>query len=489
MEPEAQYPLTRRWQRLFALGHGGGYVPVGALLLFGAVYYLLGLIGLQFNHEVRGFSAVWIPSGAAFFMVLLGGYRWAVGPLIGMSLVAIHLQLPLAMGAGAALGVTLEALLPVMLLRTLGFDPRLERIRDVMLFIAVAVVLGPVFAASLGTLGLSYSGVSLSAGLADIWLLWWLGNSVGCLVIAGLLLVLATSDERATTSRCRLFLLSLLGGVALTSMLSVMQLSVGQPTLLLFALVPLIVFAATYCGRQGATLLGFGATVASLITRYYVPADLYASHMVGLFSLDIALIWVASFTGLVVASAYSEHGASTMYARLAERDGLTSLINRTTFEQRLVRAIDGARRDGRPQVHALMFLDLDDFKQINDRFGHAVGDQVLRRIARLLMSQVRARDTVARLGGDEFVILLENCSAGSARQMAERIAAGVREVAVTVGTEVCQVTSSIGVVPIGVATGSMEEVLATADSAHYQAKDSGKNRVHDLLMEALPDEG
>lgn len=489
MEPEAQYSLTRPWHGLFALSHGRGFVPVVSLLLAGLVYYLLGLAGLHFSHELRGFSAVWIPSGAAFFMVLLGGYRWAVVPLIGMSLVAIDLHLPLAMGAGAALGTTLEALLPVLLLRMLGFDPRLERIRDVMLFIAVAVVLGPVFTATLGTLGLSYSGITPPAAVADIWLLWWLGNSVGCLVIGGVLLVLATSVASTATPRCRLFLLSLLGGVALTSMLSVMQLSVGQPTLLLFALVPLIVFAATYCGRQGAMLLAFAATVASLITRHYVPPDVYASHMVGLFSLDVALIWVASFTGLVVASAYSEHGVGTMYARLAEHDGLTDLINRTTFEQRLARAIDGARRDGRTQVHALMFIDLDDFKQVNDRFGHAVGDQVLRRIARLLMSQVRGRDTVARLGGDEFVILLENCPAGSARQMAERIAAGVRDVTVATGEQICQVTSSIGVVPIGAGTGSMEQVMAAADGAHYRAKDNGKNRVHDLTMEVLPDEG
>ena len=106
MEPEAQYSLTRPWPGLLALSHGRGFVPVVILFLSGFAYYLLGLVGLHFSHELQGFSAVWIPSGAAFFMVLLGGYRWAVAPLIGMSLVATHLQLPLAMGAGATLGAT-----------------------------------------------------------------------------------------------------------------------------------------------------------------------------------------------------------------------------------------------------------------------------------------------------------------------------------------------------------------------------------------------
>jgi diguanylate cyclase (GGDEF)-like protein len=421
----------------------------------------------------------------AFFVVLFGGPLWALGALAGMSLVALHLHLPLPMAAGAALGAWLEALLPVLLLRALGFDPRLERIRDVMLFICGAVLIGPLFTASLGTLGLSYAGVSLAAGLSEIWLLWWLGNSVGCLVIAGLLLVLATSVDNEVSPRCRLLLLSLLGGVALTSMLSVMQLSVGQPTLLLFALVPLIVFAATYCGRQGAMLLSFAATAAALVAMRSVPRDAYASHMMGLFSLDVALIWVAAFTGLVVASAYSERGAGAMYAYLAEHDGLTRLINRVTFEQRLARAIEDARRDGRPQVHALMFIDLDDFKQVNDRFGHAAGDKVLCHISRLLTSQVRSRDTVARLGGDEFVVLLENCAAASARQMAERIAAAVREFSLTVGDTACRVTTSIGVVPIGAGSGTMAEVLAAADRAHYRAKDNGKDRVHpDFVGEA-----
>lgn len=486
---DAQYSLSPVWRNLFTLVRGRGLFPHSIPLLFGLLYYLLGLASLHCTHQPVGFTTIWIPSGVTFFVVLFGGYRWMIGPLVGMSLLVIHLQLPLPAAAGAVLGALFEALLPVMLLRALNFNPKLNQIRDVMLFITVAVVMGPLFSATLGTLGLSYSDVPHTIGLVDIWLLWWLGNSLGCLIIAGLLLTQATSGERPVTPGCRLFVLSLLAGVALTSMLSVMQMSAGEPTLLLFALVPLIVFAATFCGRQGATLLAFGATLASMLTRCYVPPDLYATHMVGLYSLDVALIWVASFTGLVVASAYSEHGVCARYERLAQHDGLTSLFNRVTFQQRLTRALESARRDGRFQVHALMFIDLDDFKQINDRFGHLVGDQVLRRIARLLVSQVRGRDTVARIGGDEFVILLENCSAETARQMAERIAQAVRGLQLPTEVGVCQVTASIGVTPIGAGTSSVEEALAAADRAHYRAKRSGKNRVHDVIMDAAPDEG
>ena len=213
------------------------------------------------------------------------------------------------------------------------------------------------------------------------------------------------------------------------------------------------------------------------MTMYKVPQGVYAPHMVGHFSIDVALIWVGAFTGLVVASAYSEQGARAMYAYLARHDGLTRLINRQAFEERLERAILSARQNGHTQSHALMFIDLDDFKLINDRYGHAAGDRVLRELAALLQTQVRGRDTVARLGGDEFVVLLENCDAGCAGQMAERIADAVRGLQVPVAAERCQVTVSIGVVSLGSDAGTLEQVLAAAARAHYQAKLAGTDPV------------
>jgi len=440
-------------------------------------YLLLGYLSLYLGQGYSGLPGIWLPSGVALFLVLAGGYRLAAGPLLGMLALALYQQMPLAVALVAALGAASEALLPTLLLRRLRFDPRLQRIRDVMLFVLLAVLIGPLFSAVPGTLAAYQGAGEMSVHPLDHASLWWLANSIGCLVLGGLLLVWATASRVSLTLRCRLFLTALLSGVALASMLSVLQLSVGQPTLLLFLVVPLIVFAAVYCGQQGATLLSLGATLSTLVTMYRVPEAVYAAHMVGHFSIDVALIWVAAFTGLVVASAYSEQGARSMYAYLARHDGLTRLINRQAFEERLERAILSARQIGKAHSHALMFIDLDDFKLINDRYGHATGDRVLRELAALLQTQVRGRDTVARLGGDEFVVLLENCDAGCAGQMAERIAEAVRGLQVPVAAECCQVTVSIGVVPLGGDAGSLEQVLAAADRAHYQAKLEGKDQV------------
>ncbi|MCW8908206.1 MAG: diguanylate cyclase [Sedimenticola sp.] len=486
MEQEARLPADSPWIWLSALSRGrrAGHVvmQLASLLL----YLMLGFFSLHLGQGYSGLPGIWLPSGIALFLVLAGGYRLAVGPFLGMLVLALYQQMPLAVALAAALGATLEALLPTLLLRRLKFDPRLQRIRDVMLFVLFAVLIGPLFSAVPGTLAGYYTALEMSVRPLDHASLWWLANSVGCLVVGGLLLVWATASRISLTLKCRLFLTALLSGVALASMLSVLQLSVGQPTLLLFLVVPLIVFAAVYCGQQGATLISLGAALATLVTMYEVPQAVYAPHMVGHFSIDVALIWVAAFTGLVVASAYSEQGARAMYADLARHDGLTRLINRHAFEERLERAIQSARQSGKAQSHALMFIDLDDFKLINDRYGHAAGDRVLRELAALLQMQVRSRDTVARLGGDEFVVLLEYCDADCAGQMAERIAEAVRGLQLPVSGARCQVTVSIGVVPVGSEAGEVEQVLAAADAAHYRAKQEGKNQVcHCLLGPAL----
>lgn len=477
MEQEAHLPTDSPWTRLSGVSHASAAGHIGMQLVSLLSYLLLGLASLHLGQGYSGLPSIWLASGAALFLVLVGGYRLALGPFLGMFILALYQHLPLVVALAAALGAALEVLLPVLLLRSLRFDPRLQRIRDVMLFILFGVVLGPLFTALLGTLGGYFSVPGLPVNMLDFASLWWLANSVGCLVVGSVLLVWATSERVSLDLRSRLLLTALLAGVALASMLSVLQLSVGQPTLLLFIVVPLIVFAAVYCGQQGATLVSLGTTLATLVTMYQVPRAVYAPHMVGHYSIDVALIWVAAFTGLVVASAYSEQGARTMYAYLARHDGLTRLINRHAFEKRLERAIQSARHSGRVQLHALMFVDLDDFKRINDRFGHAAGDRVLQELATLLQMQVRGRDTVARLGGDEFVVLLEHCAAGDAGQMAERIAGAVRELQIPLAGERCRITVSIGVASIGADATSVDQVLASADAAHYRAKNGGKNRV------------
>jgi diguanylate cyclase (GGDEF)-like protein len=147
------------------------------------------------------------------------------------------------------------------------------------------------------------------------------------------------------------------------------------------------------------------------------------------------------------------------------------LANRALFHDRLGEALARVRRHGTQVV--VMLLDLDDFKPINDRFGHAAGDAVLKEIAQRLCACVRETDTVARLGGDEFAVLLDGPLSSSVEAVAERIVAAVREPC-RVGSVQMDVGVSIGVAFDRSGAGDSDRLLSDADAAMYAAKIGGK---------------
>ena len=162
---------------------------------------------------------------------------------------------------------------------------------------------------------------------------------------------------------------------------------------------------------------------------------------------------------------------------LAYHDALTGLLNRREFEQRLNRALSAAR-EHEGITHALLYLDLDQFKIINDTCGHVAGDELLRQLAILFRSHVREGDTLARLGGDEFGILLEDCPRERALRVAEEIRFAISGFRFAWKDKPFGIGVSIGLVLFGAEYASMDEALSKADMACYAAKDRGRNRVH-----------
>ncbi len=160
----------------------------------------------------------------------------------------------------------------------------------------------------------------------------------------------------------------------------------------------------------------------------------------------------------------------------ASHDVLTNLLNRRAFEQRLQALLSRIKES--PGEHALCYLDLDQFKVVNDTCGHVAGDELLRRLAERLQNQVRKRDTVARLGGDEFGVLLEDCPPEKAWQLASNLHNCINEFQFVWNDQSFHVGASIGLVPINSSETTLDELLAAADRACYVAKDEGRNRVH-----------
>lgn len=165
--------------------------------------------------------------------------------------------------------------------------------------------------------------------------------------------------------------------------------------------------------------------------------------------------------------------AEATIRHMAFHDGLTGLCNRSAFEQLLEEAVVSAQ----PEGHALLYLDLDQFKLVNDSCGHLTGDELLRRLAKRLLGKIRETDSLARLGGDEFGILLKHCPAARAEHIAQELLDTLKGHPFIWGERSFNIGASIGLVQID-GHQPPQELLRLADMACYAAKGRGRNRVH-----------
>jgi len=161
----------------------------------------------------------------------------------------------------------------------------------------------------------------------------------------------------------------------------------------------------------------------------------------------------------------------------ASHDSLTGLINRREFEERLSTALGSVRRQ-EITSYALLYMDLDQFKVVNDTCGHTAGDLLLRQLGDLLQSRVRGSDVLARLGGDEFAVLLSDCAMTEAVQVADALREAVSDFRFSWQDSSMRVGASIGIVPVEAESRDVGALLSAADVACYVAKDLGRNRIH-----------
>ena len=160
----------------------------------------------------------------------------------------------------------------------------------------------------------------------------------------------------------------------------------------------------------------------------------------------------------------------------ATHDTLTGLVNRAECEARLQRLLERTQQEH--SEHALLVLDLDQFKLVNDRCGHAAGDRLLQQVARLLGETVRSRDTLARLGGDEFAVILEHCDSAQAQRVAQQVCQRMNDFRFDSEGQRLRIGASVGLVPVDQRWHTPAAVMQAADTACYAAKDGGRNRVH-----------
>ncbi|MGD8884792.1 MAG: EAL domain-containing protein [Gammaproteobacteria bacterium] len=161
--------------------------------------------------------------------------------------------------------------------------------------------------------------------------------------------------------------------------------------------------------------------------------------------------------------------------KLTYHDPLTGCFNRRAFESRLEHAVDTALIENKE--HVLCYIDLDQFKVVNDTCGHVAGDELLKQVAALLENEIRDTDMLARLGGDEFGVLLEGCGIDKARDMAESMRLKIKTHRFSWKDRPLDIGISLGLVPINADNANFGDILKNADAACYVAKDSGRNRL------------
>ncbi|MCU7852839.1 MAG: diguanylate cyclase [Candidatus Thiodiazotropha sp. (ex Monitilora ramsayi)] len=452
-------------------------------LALGCLYYLTGVISLTAQSAQTGITPLWLPSGVAFAAFFIFGIRHWPGVFFGMCLISLDAGIPMQVAFIAALGSVLEAAIPVILLRYLGFLPSLDKVKSVFAFTLLASILGPVISASIGILAFSYFIGNLSAPHATLWFFWWLGNSIGIITLGAFLLSWHQQWRIDLRSFFELILLALTLGIAVY--MAVTDAEKALSVLLLFLATPILLFSALRHGPRGVTLLSLAALMAFFITGAWIEPGSFNRAEINYLIIDIAYVAVAVFTGLIVAATFAEQ---TQYQSLrfrADHDHLTKLFNHAKFMEYLEATMASAQ--DKTTTHYLLFLDLDDLKTVNDMAGHEAGNRLIQHTAEIIRNTIRQQDVAGRTGGDEFAVLLRDCHWDFASALAEEIRRNIAAKPFQWGNHAYDARISIGGKLLDDSATNAEKTLSAAEAACYQAKQLGGNRAI-LLSPATPSE-
>jgi len=235
----------------------------------------------------------------------------------------------------------------------------------------------------------------------------------------------------------------------------------------LFYLFPIIV-GTWYVGRWAGILLSFAGALSWLMADLAMM-QAFSSTMIPFLNETFRLLVFLIITFLLV----KLKNAIDTHKALSRTDSLTQVHNRRAFQDLADLELTKARRSKKPL--SFLYVDIDNFKQINDHFGHRIGDTLLRSVAKTIKSNIRAIDIVARLGGDEFGILLAETGPGAVALVARKLKEKLLGLMQNYNR---RVTFSIGVVTFETPPDSVDQLIDAADSQMYFAKNMGKNRIH-----------
>jgi diguanylate cyclase (GGDEF)-like protein len=440
-------------------------------LVVGTLCVGLGLSVIWKGDASETAAGFWPPAGAALVALVALPVRrwgWVIGGILFPTMIGLGLGvMPVASGLWWALGNCAEPALAALVLKRFISSRRSTTPRLLLVFLSVAVVLAPMVGGALGAVG---TVVGYGKPWFGVWGQWVLGDGLGVLVVAPFLL---SVSSRRHVGRTRAELAALVTVVVSAAGLAFANIGANGAALLPYVILVGLIWSGMRFGTRSAAAAGFVVALAANIATSVGDGPFAASaRSADIITLQIFLA-IALITSFVVASMASDLADRDEVRRLlthqATHDALTGLPNRILFTERLEEALT-LGPGPRPSVAVLM-IDLDDFKKINDRYGHPVGDLALRRAGELLRRALRPGDTLARLGGDEFVVLSEGLSGPEAAQavaMDLRLGLALGSVA---AESRYQLSASIGVALVdGDTSLTAADLLHRADIALYHTK-------------------
>jgi len=447
-------------------------------LLFGlaAIYYFAARLGLRFAFINSSVTTIWPPAGIALAAFVLLGYRvWPA--ILGAAFLANYTTTGVVVPSiGIAIGNTLEGLLAAYLVNRFARGGRVfDRVGDILRFTLLAALVSTTVSASIGVLSLVLGGLASLEDAPRIWLTWWLGDAVGDIVIAPALIIWIGVKPAPSWTRRKLIegiaLLLVTVAVAYATFGGVFPERHYPLTVLLW---PVMIWVAFRFGpREAATLmLVISATAIARTLAGVGPFSVYARNE----SLVLLQVWtgITAVTSLVLAAVVAlQRDIQGTWRELAVTDPLTGLANHRQLVNALEGEIKRSRRTAQPL--AVVLLDLDGLKLINDRYGHLAGSLAIRRVAEALLGSCRATDTAARFGGDEFALVLPETGEAAAWHVARGVADRL-----ATDAEKPNLSISVGVAVYPSHGETVEALLNAADVALYETKERRKSRAAGL---------
>jgi len=458
------------------------WLPLIRFLAWTSAYYLAALVAVWFAPQgPDAVSLIWPAAGIGFSALMVHGLRY--WPIIALPLVPLHLwNLPtpwLFVPFSIAANVIATVLAVWLIRRVGGPTAHYFKISAGLNMLAGAVGLS-ILSALIGTIGMFVSGMIVADQFSSRMIAWAMADLVGLVGVAPALMVLLRYHEFPKLEaevvirprRLELFIWTILLAASLSvfwfsgSLQSHFALAVAGLPLGLVVWAAMRFHPVVALIANGVFSIGL-ATIAALgLGGFQAPRNLAETAALSCFLLIAALL-----PQILTAANYQLRIATHRQIRRARHDPMTRLPNRLMFELTLRERIKrGAGRS------VLLYVDLDQFKVINDSLSHAAGDAFVRSAAGVLQAQVNQGGFLARIGGDEFALIVDDD--GQVASYAGRLVEVLGALRLPWEKHVMATTASIGAAPLDAADAEFGEVLARADAACQAAKDQGGNRVH-----------